>query len=76
MDSFRTSELSELEEEFLPSGTDFYAGPDVEEPLTDAQVAELENAVPRRPADAAMRKVREEEDDEDEYRGVAPLRFD
>jgi hypothetical protein len=82
MDTFRISELQELEEEFLPEGTEFYSGPDTEEPLTDDQMARLEAAYR---GDTRIQTVRrstqaesvgyDDESEDDEYRGVRPLDF-
>lgn len=81
MDTFRISELQELEEEFAPAGVDMYSGPDTAEPLTDAEMAMMDAAYRR---DDRMQNIRHiskndsvgyEDEDEDEYNGVRPLDF-
>lgn len=81
MDTFRISELEELEREFLPEGSEFYAGPDTAEPLTDAQIAKLEAAYKNDTQLQTMRRASETESvgyddvEEDEWGGVRPLNF-
>lgn len=59
MSSFRISELQELENEFMPVGEEFVSGPDVDEPMTDQQIAEMERLYKK---DAQLQSMRRAED--------------